>query len=337
MTMTTGHPCANRTSAQQSVHARLLRRQETVLSLCLLLVLAFFSFAVENFFSVRNIGNVLGQASLALVAGTGCAIVFISGEVDISIGALLATIALPLILVMNATDSLALGVGAALLFGLAIGVVNGWLSAYAGINSLIVTLGTMFILRGGVYLYTGQRAIADEAALESFALLADGRLLGLLPYCAMLAFVLLAGFAYLMRNRPFGRQIYAVGGNAQVARLAGYDVRRVKFACFVISSVLATVAGIILAARVGSAQHTAGLNFEFQVVAATVLGGVSLAGGVGNLAGMALGVLILQFLSNGLRGLGLPTEWQLVVTGIIIIAAVAFDEGKRRRITGGST
>jgi ribose transport system permease protein len=325
----------NASSPEPSLFARLARHQEMALLLCLVLVLAFFSVTAENFLSVRNLTNVLGQASLALTAGIGCAIVFISGEVDISIGSLLAAIALPLILIMNETGSLALGVSGALLIGLIVGCVNGYLTAYAGINSLIVTLGTMFVLRGGVYLYTGQRAIPDDAALDSFIALSDGRLFNVIPYSAVIALILLVIFAYMMRHRPFGRQIYAVGGNPEVARLAGYDVRRVKFICFIISSLLATVAGIILAARVGSAQHTAGLNFEFQVVAATVLGGVSLAGGIGSLWGMALGVLILQFLSNGLRGLGLPTEWQLVITGMIIIAAVAFDEAKRRRAIGG--
>ena len=321
---------------ERSLLSRVFAHQELALLICLLLVIAFFSFTAENFFSLRNMTNVLGQASLALIAGIGCAVVFISGEVDISIGSLLATIALPLIVVMNDTSSLTLGVSAALAFGLLIGIVNGTLVAYGGINSLIVTLGTMFIMRGGVYLYTGQRAIPDEASLDGFILLSDGRLFGVIPYPAVIAIVLLAAFAYVMRHRPFGRQVYAVGGNPEVARLAGYDVRRVKFVCFLISALLATVAGIILAARVGSAQHTAGLNFEFQVVAATVLGGVSLAGGIGSLTGMALGVLILQFLSNGLRGLGLPTEWQLVITGMIIIAAVAFDEAKRRRMRGAN-
>jgi ribose/xylose/arabinose/galactoside ABC-type transport system permease subunit len=317
-----------------SLLARLFRRQEVALLVCLIAVLAFFSFTAENFFSARNFTNVLGQASLALIAGIGCAVVFISGEVDISIGSLLAAIALPLIIIMNQTNSLALGIAGAMAMGLVIGIVNGYLTAYVGINSLIVTLGMMFVLRGGVYLYTGQRAIPDDAGLDSFVALSDGRLYDFLPYAAVIAIVLLVIFGYMMRHRPFGRQIYAVGGNPEVARLAGYDVRRVKFICFIISSLLATVAGIILAARVGSAQHTAGLNFEFQVVAATVLGGVSLAGGIGSLAGMALGVLILQFLSNGLRGLDLPTEWQLVITGLIIILAVSFDELKRRRALG---
>lgn len=333
--MTHASMTADATRSEPPLIVQLFRRQEVALLVCLILVIAFFSFTAENFFSVRNMTNVLGQASLALIAGIGCAIVFISGEVDISIGSLLATIALPLILIMNATGSLTLGISGALLVGLTIGIVNGYLTAYAGINSLIVTLGTMFIMRGGVYFYTGQRAIPDEAALDSFIALSDGRLFNIIPYAAVIALTLLVVFAYMMRHRPFGRQIYAVGGNPEVARLAGYDVKRVKFICFIISSILATVTGIILAARVGSAQHTAGLNFEFQVVAATVLGGVSLAGGIGSLTGMALGVLILQFLSNGLRGLGLPTEWQLVITGMIIIAAVALDEAKRRRTQGG--
>ena len=167
--------------------------------------------------------------------------------------------------------------------------------------------------------------------LESFFQIGNGRLFGVIPYPALIALVCSSSSPIVMRHRPFGRQIYAVGGNPEVARLAGYNVKRVKFACFIISALLATVAGIMLASRLGSAVHVAGLGFEFQVVAAVVLGGVSLSGGIGSLFGMALGVLILSFLSNGLGMLALATEWQLVITGGIIIAAVAFDEFKRRQ------
>ena len=307
-----------------------LRRSEVGLLVALLVVVLFFAATAHSFLTTRNLTNVLGQASLAMVAGIGVAMVFIAGEVDVSIGSTVAAVAIPLVVVMNATGSLALGMAAALALGLAIGVANGFLAAYLGINSLIVTLGTLFILRGGVYLYTGQRAIPDEASLDSFFAVGNGRLFGVVPYPAVIALVLLLGFAYAMRHRPFGRTVYAVGGNPEVARLAGYDVRRVKATCFVVSSLLASVAGILLASRLGSAVHVAGLGFEFQVVAAVVLGGVSLSGGSGSLFGMALGVLILSFLSNGLGMLDLATEWQLVVTGFIIIAAVAFDEWKRR-------
>ena len=307
------------------------RRQEIALVLSILALIAFFSFTSDYFFTVRNLTNVLGQASLVMIAGIGVAIVFMSGEVDISVGSLQAAIAIPLIEVMNATGSLWLGLAAALLLGLLVGVINGYLSAYVGINSLIVTLGMLFILRGGVYLYTGKTAIPDEAYLDSFFFIGNERFLGVVPWPAMIALGLLLVFMYVMSYRPFGRKVYAVGGNAEVARLAGFPVQRIKFICFIISSVMATISGILLASRLGSAVHLAGIGFEFQVVAAVVLGGVSLSGGIGSLLGMALGVLILAFMSNGLGMLDLPTEWQLVITGIIIIVAVAFDELKRRR------
>ena len=306
-------------------------RSEVGLIVALAAVILFFALASDTFLTVRNMTNVLGQASLALIAGIGVGIVFISGEVDVSVGSLVAAVAIPLITIMNATESLALGIAGALALGLAVGAVNGFLAAYLGINSLIVTLGTLFVLRGGVYLYTGQKAIPDDVMLESFFQLGNGRLLGVVPWPAVIALVLLLAFAYVMRHRTFGRKVYAVGGNPEVARLAGYDVKRVKFICFIISSLLATVSGILLASRLGSANHVAGIGFEFQVVAAVVLGGVSLSGGVGSLFGAALGVLILSFLSNGLGMLDLATEWQLVITGFIIIAAVGFDEWKRRQ------
>lgn len=311
--------------------ARLFGGNLIALVISLAAIIVFFSLATEHFWSVRNITNVLGQASILMCLTAGVAIVFIAGEVDISVGSLVAAIAIPLIVIMNATGSLALGLGGALALGLMIGIVNGYLSVYLRINSLIVTLGTLFIIRGLVYLYTGKRAIADTVYLESFFQLGNGRLWGLIPYPAIVAFALVGALALLMTQTRFGRQVYAVGGNAEVARLAGYDVRRIKFTCFIISSLAATVGGILLASRLGSAVHVAGLNYEFQAVAAAVLGGVSLAGGIGGLLGAALGVLILAFVSNGLGMMSAPTEWQLVITGAIIIAAVALDSAKRER------
>lgn len=318
-------------SSQSEFGLALLRRSEVALLICLVLLIGFFALASEPFLTTRNVTNVLGQASLAMIGGIGLAIVMISGEIDVSIGSLAGAVSMPLVVVMNATGSLELGIASALLLALMVGVVNGYLSAYVGLNSLIVTLGSLFVIRGGIYLYTGQKAIPDDLMLESFYQLGNGRLFGTVPYPAVIAIVLLVAFIYLMRHRPFGRQLYAVGGNPEVARLAGDDVRRVKFIGFIICSLLAGIAGILLSSRLGSAVHVAGLGFEFQVVAAVVLGGVSLSGGRGSLFGVALAVLILSFLANGLGMLNLATEWQLVITGAIIIGAVAFDEMKRRR------
>lgn len=310
---------------------RLLRRNEAALFLCLVLLIAFFSMVSDSFLTQRNMTNVLGQAAFPLIVGVGLTLVVIAGEIDISVGSLLGAVAIPLVVVMNATGSMEAGILAAFALALLVGVTNGWLVAYVGLNSLIVTLGSMFVLRGLIYFYTGQRAIPDDLMLESFYQIGNGRLFGVLPYPAV-AGILVAGlFLYVLRYRRFGRQLYAVGGNPEVARLAGYDVRRVKFASFIICALLTAVAGILLASRLGSAVHVTGLGFEFQVVAAVVLGGVSLAGGIGSIWGVVLGVLILAFLSNGLGQLNLPTEWQLVITGLIIITAVALDESRRRR------
>jgi ribose transport system permease protein len=309
--------------------ARLFRRNEAALALCLVMLIAIFGALSDSFLTTRNITNVLGQAALPLIAATGLALVILAGEIDVSIGSLLGAVALPLIVVMNATGSFALGAAAAFAFALVVGAVNGWLVAYVRLNSLIVTLGMLFVLRGGIYLYTGQRAIPDDVMLESFYQIGNGRLLRTVPYPAIIAAGVLCLFVWILRYRRFGRQVIAVGGSPEVARLAGYDVPRVKFATFVICALLVALAGILMASRQGSAVHVTGLGFEFQVVAAVVLGGVSLAGGIGSLWGVALGVLILAFLANGLGQLNLPTEWQLVITGAIIIVAVTLDEARR--------
>jgi len=151
------------------------------------------------------------------------------------------------------------------------------------------------------------------------------------PLKEIIAFLILAVFLFVMRNTSYGRKLYAIGGNAEVARLAGYNIKLIKLSAFVICSVLSSISAILLASRIGSANHIAGDLFEFQVVAAVVLGGVSLAGGIGTLAGAALGVMILAIVSNGLGMLNVESQWQMVVNGIIIIIAVGFDELKRKK------
>jgi ribose/xylose/arabinose/galactoside ABC-type transport system permease subunit len=318
----------------ESQRLSLLRRifgvSEFGLLVSLIVIFLFFSISSSYFFTVRNISNILGQISLPLIAAVGFALLLISGEVDISIGSLQAVVALPLLYVMNATGSFFLGVLCALLLGAVIGTINGILVTRLKINSLIATLGMYYALRGTVYLITKKVAVADEAGKDIFFLIGNGKLFHFLPYPAILMFVILFLFMYIMKNTTYGRRLYAVGGNAEVARAMGIDVGKIKFSAFVLCSTLASVSAVILASRLGSANHLAGQGFEFQVVAAVVLGGVSLSGGVGTLLGAFIGVFILGIIQNGLGMLNVNTMWQLVITGSIIIMSVAIDELKKR-------
>jgi ribose/xylose/arabinose/galactoside ABC-type transport system permease subunit len=289
-----------------------------------------FSVASPYFLTVRNLSNILGQISMTLVAAVGLSMLLISGEVDISIGSLQALVALPLLVIMNATGSFWLGAIVALAAGAAVGVTNGVIVTRLKVNSLITTLGMYYLLRGFVYLVTGKVPISDQSGKDLFFMIGNGKLFRFLPYTAILMFVVLFLFMWVLRSTTFGRRLYAVGGNPSVARAMGISPERMKLISFILCSFLASVSAILLASRLGSAVHTAGIGFEFQVVAAVVLGGVSLAGGIGNLLGAFLGVLILGIIQNGLGMLEVNTQWQQVVTGGIIILAVFLDELKKR-------
>ena len=312
------------------IFRRIFGVSEFGLLVSLVVIFAFFSISSKYFFTVKNISNILGQISLPLITAVGFSILLISGEVDISIGSLQAVAALPLLVIMNATGSFFLGALAALILGAAVGIINGLLVTKLKINSLITTLGMYYTLRGTVYLITKKVAIADDSGSEIFFLIGNGKLYHFLPYSAILMFVILLLFIYIMKNTTYGRRIYAVGGNAEVARVMGINVEKIKFSAFILCSTLASISAILLASRLGSANHLAGQGFEFQVVAAVILGGVSLSGGVGTLLGAFIGVFIIGIIQNGLGMMNVYTMWQLIITGCIIIMAVAIDELKKR-------
>ncbi len=318
-----------RTQHKRMIH-KITGIGELGLLVIFVIVFIFFSVSSEYFFTVRNISNVLGQISMTLIAAVGLSIVIISGEVDISIGSLQAVVALPLLLVMNATGNFWMGALAALLAGALIGAINGFIVTKLKVNSLITTLGMYYLLRGFVYIVTKWQPISDDSGKDTFFMLGNGKLSRFMPYPAIFMFIILFVFMYILRNTSYGRRLYAVGGNAEVARAVGINPEKMKLSAFILCSILASVSAIILASRLGSANHMAGIGFEFQVVAATVLGGVSLAGGIGNLLGVFLGVLILGTIQNGLGMLNVHTTFQLILTGAIIILAVALDELKKR-------
>jgi ribose/xylose/arabinose/galactoside ABC-type transport system permease subunit len=311
--------------------SRVSRYNELGLLVVAVALFVFFSLGSPYFLKVRNLSNVLGQISLTMIAAVGLSVLIISGEVDLSIGSLQAVVALPLLVVMNRTGSFWLGVVPALATGLLVGVINGLLVTKLKINSLIVTLGMLYLLRGFVYFVTGKVPISDASNNPVFFAIGNGKLFGFLPIMAVLMIGILVLFIFILRSTTYGRRLYAVGGSPEVTRAVGISPEKMKFGAFVLCSLLSSISAILLASRLNSANHLAGNGFEFQVVAAAVMGGVSLSGGTGNLVGAFIGVLIFGMIQNGMGLMNIGTMYQLVITGAIIIAAVAVDELRKRR------
>lgn len=279
------------------------------------------------FLTATNIMNVLRQASLTLITSVGMVMILLSGEMDMSVGSTQGLVGVFSVMVLNRTGSVAAAVLFMIAMGLFLGLCNGLLVTAAKINSLIATLGTMAIFRGVAYVVTG--GVSIQVSHPAFQPLGAGSILGV-PVPLIIAAAIVAAAWFVLNQTVFGRYIYAIGGNVDAAMLAGVAVKRIKLICFLVSGVLASLSALILAARMNSGQPSAGDGFEFNVVSAVVLGGVSLNGGKGNLSGAVLGVLILALLTNVMTLMNLSSFYQQIARGVVILLAVYLDGRSRR-------
>lgn len=309
----------------------LIRHEEVLLFALFLLVAAFFAISVPSARSASTYLDLLRDVSPNLIAAIGVTLLLLSGEFDLSIGSMLAFAGVVTVATFNATDSMWLGILAGLLTGPLVGAINGYLVTVQGMNSLMTTLGMMFALRGLVYVWTNKTPVIDENGFTAFTDIYQGNLLGI-PIPGLIAIILIVLAFILLTRTEFGRNIYAIGGNATAARVSGIRVQRQKFLLFVLSGTTAAIAGVLVASQTGTGYFDAGVQgFELIVIASAVLGGVSLSGGVGNLLSAMLGVLILGLTGKGLRLMNVHTTQQLVVTGLVMLAAV-YLHGVRKRM-----
>jgi ribose transport system permease protein len=300
-----------------------IKQSDLLVLLVVLVVLCIIvSFLTPVFFSQRNIMNTLRQVSLTAICGFGLTMVILIGEIDLSVGSQQAIAGISSIYILNTTGSIPLAILAALACGVVVGAVNGLLVTKAKINSLIATLGTMAIWRGVAMVVTG--AVSIQSGVEGFQRLATG-FIGFVPNAVIIAAVLYIIIYYVLNHTTFGRKIYAIGGNKEASRLAGLPVDKIKFLVYVASGVLTMLSGVLLASRMASAQPTAGTGFEMVVIASVILGGVSLSGGIGTIAGALIGMIILGVLQNGLTLLDVSSFWQDITRGLVIILAVFVD------------
>lgn len=314
--------------ARNPIYRAASRYEQIPLLAALLVICAYLTVATSGLFlTPDNILNVLRTSSIELIAALGMTVALLAGQVDLSIGSLLAVVGVVAVTVYNATGSVLAAVVAGLLVGVFVGLVNGLLVTGARINALIATLGMMALLRGIGYLSTNARAVQTEGTTLTY--IGTGYI-GPIPVPIVIAVVVLIVVWYFLNQTAFGRYVYAVGGNERAALSAGLPVRKITIAVFIIVAVTAAVSGLITAARLNSFQPTIGLGFELNVIAAVILGGTRLTGGEGTVSGTLLGVLILGVLSNGLVLLDVNSFWQEVVRGAVIILAVVIDEYRKR-------
>lgn len=283
---------------------------------------------VDNFFSWANMrGLALAVSMTGMVC---CTMLFClaAGDFDLSVGSVVACSGVIAAVVMNRTGSVTLGILAGLGCGALVGVLNGFVVAKLRINALITTLATMQIVRGSAFIASDGRAIG--IVREDFFTLGNSSLLGV-PTPVWITAACFAVFGFVLNRTVFGRDALAVGGNAEAAHLAGISVARVKIVIFTVQGVMAAFAGIVLASRITSGQPNTSQGFELEVISACVLGGVSLTGGVGSMSFVIAGVLIMGIVQNAMNLMNVPTFYQYVARGAILLAAVLFDRLKRVR------
>lgn len=317
------------TAAARALRAPLARLPELPGAAYLLAALvAGFALASPEFLSPRNLANVALQSAALIIVSLGMTLVILTEGIDLSLGAVLGLCGVVMgILLVSQNTTLALAVGAAVLIGLVAGLCNGALVAYAGMPPFLVTLGVYGIAQSlAMVLTEGNSVTGLPEAVRWFN---EGAWHGVpVPLLAMAA-VFAVTWVLLYRTR-FGRYVFAIGGNRRALELAGVPVRAWLVAVYAYAGLLAAVASFITTARMNAAHPTIAIGLEFDAIAAVILGGTSFEKGNGGIWGTLVGALAVAVLRNGLNLVGLSTEWQVAVVGVVIVGAVALDALRSR-------
>jgi erythritol transport system permease protein len=316
--------------------------------IALAVVFAFFSATTPNFLAIPTLVIVAKHVAMYAILGIGMTFVILTAGIDLSVGSIVGVAGmvagalltygihvswLGLTIYPSALETMAV----ALVVGTIVGLINGLLITKLGVAPFIATLGTLYVARGTALLISDGRTFPNlvghaDLGNEGFPILGAGTFFGIpLSIYAMAIFAGAAG--YVAARTSFGRHIYAVGGNERAAALSGVRVDRIKIAAYMISGFCAAFAGLIVSSELVASHPAAGETFELNAIAAAVLGGTSLAGGRGTILGTVVGAFVIGVLSDGLVMLGVSSFWQMVIKGLVIIAAVVLDQVQQRMHT----
>ena len=308
----------------------LLSRNKSLIGLIILV--AAVATASPNFLEIGNLLNMLRQTSINGVMAMGMTFVILTGGIDLSVGAVLALSGAIAASLIAGGYGLAVAVPVALLVGAGLGGLSGLAITFGAVQPFIATLVSMTVLRGAVLVFTNGTPIDCSAAAYSaaFSALGQGYVVGV-PVPVIIAAVVFAACWVTLTQTRFGRYVYAIGGNQTVTWLSGVNVTTMKIAVYAVSGLLAALVGIILTARLENAQPQAGLGYELDAIAAAVVGGTSLAGGIGTIFGTLVGALIIGVLNNALNLLDVSSYYQMIAKGAVILLAVLVDRHARAR------
>lgn len=289
----------------------------------LLVVILIFSILKPKFLDVNNIFNLLRQASINGLLALGMTFVVLTGGIDLSVGSILGASGIFAALVAQNQGipwfvAVLVGLGVGLILGSVNGIVVSWLK----VPAFVATLGMLSVARGITYLASNAQPVPG---LSQGFLKIGGGSVGIIPIPVVILVVVFLICSIILYWTKYGRYIYGVGGNARAARVSGINVKKITCSAYMIAGVLAGLAGVVLTSRVSSGLAMAGQNYETDAIAAVVMGGTSLAGGRGRLWGTLIGVLIIAVLNNGLDMMAVSSYWQLIIKGLIIVAAVMMD------------
>ncbi len=297
--------------------------------IALIVLMVFVTILNPSFIKPSNLVNLLRQVSINALIAFGMSFVILTGGIDLSVGSVLALTSAIFAGLLGMGVPPFIGVLIALLIGCALGAINGFLITKGKMAPFIATLATMTIFRGLTLVYTGGNPITNFSNAFSYKFIVRGYVFGI-PWPVILMVIFFAVAFVILNKTPFGRKTYAIGGNEKASFISGIKTDAVKVKIYAISGFLATLAGLILTSRLNSAQPTAGTAYEMDAIAAVVLGGISMSGGKGSIAGTLVGALILGTLNNGLNMLGVSSFYQQIVKGIVILIAVLIDRKRNK-------